>query len=134
MGSFSRRRSLAKPIVGVCDVAIAPIILAMIGILMETMRLSESLHHGIGIIQSRERSSMSTLPTRRDIIRLIGASAAAAIAPRPGAAGEPLHVRRGAIIRTVLEDLPPAALAGGATLFHEHLSVGADFMPKVMAQ
>jgi phosphotriesterase-related protein len=77
---------------------------------------------------------MSTLPTRRDIIRLIGASAAAAIAPRPGAAGEPLHVRRGAIIRTVLEDLPPAALAGGATLFHEHLSVGADFMPKVMAQ
>jgi predicted metal-dependent phosphotriesterase family hydrolase len=30
--------------------------------------------------------------------------------------------------------LPPEALAGGATLFHEHLSVGADFMPKVMAQ
>jgi phosphotriesterase-related protein len=106
----------------------------MIAILMEIMRLSESLHHGIGIIQSRERSSMSTLPTRRDIIRLIGASAAAAITPRPGAAGEPLHAPCGAIIRTVLEDLAPAALAGSATLFHEHLSVGPDFMPRVMAQ
>jgi hypothetical protein len=29
MGSFSRCRSLAKPIVGVCEVAIAPMILAM---------------------------------------------------------------------------------------------------------
>jgi hypothetical protein len=34
MGSFSRRRSFANPIVGVCDVAIAPMILAMIGFLM----------------------------------------------------------------------------------------------------
>ena len=77
---------------------------------------------------------MSTLPSRRDIIRLIGASAAAAFVPRLGAAEDSLHVPAGAVIRTVLEDLPPAALAGGATLFHEHLSVGADFMPKVMAQ
>lgn len=36
----------------------------------------------------------------------------------------------GAIIRTVLKDLPPEALAGGATLFHEHLSLAPDFMPK----
>jgi phosphotriesterase-related protein len=28
---------------------------------------------------------------------------------------------RGAIIRTILEDLPPEALAAGSTLFHEHL-------------
>ena len=28
---------------------------------------------------------------------------------------------RGAIIRSILEDLPPEALANGATLFHEHL-------------
>src|SRR5947207_3129380 len=34
MGSFSRPRSLANPIVGVCDVAIAPMILAMIEHLM----------------------------------------------------------------------------------------------------
>jgi phosphotriesterase-related protein len=36
----------------------------------------------------------------------------------------------GAIIRTVLKDVPPEALAGGATLFHEHLSLAPDFMPK----
>ena len=35
-----------------------------------------------------------------------------------------------AIIRTVLKDLPPEALAGGATLFHEHLSLAPAFMPK----
>ncbi len=33
------------------------------------------------------------------------------------------------IIRTVLKDLPPEALSG-ATLFHEHLSLAPDFMPK----
>src|ERR1700676_1111486 len=36
----------------------------------------------------------------------------------------------GAIIRTVLKDMPPEALAGGATLFHEHLSLAPDFMPR----
>jgi phosphotriesterase-related protein len=76
---------------------------------------------------------MSTLPSRRDIIRLIGVSAAAALAHRLGAAEEKLRPSR-AVIRTVLKDLPPEALAGGATLFHEHLSVGPDFMPRVMSQ
>ena len=74
------------------------------------------------------------LPSRRDIIRLIGAGAAAAIARSLGAADEQLRLPGGAVIRTVLKDLPPEALAGGATLFHEHLSVGADFMPRVMSQ
>jgi phosphotriesterase-related protein len=77
---------------------------------------------------------MSTLPTRRDIIRLIGASTATAFAHRIGAAQEQLRVPSAAVIRTVLKDLPPQALAGGATLFHEHLSVGPDFMPKVMSE
>lgn len=40
---------------------------------------------------------------------------------------------KGAIIRTVLKDLPPEALAGGATLFHEHLSLAPDFMPRWIA-
>ncbi len=76
--------------------------------------------------------TMSTLPSRRDIIRMIGASAAAAFARSVGGAVQ-LRLPSGAVIRTVLEDLPPEALAGGATLFHEHLSVGADFMPKAMS-
>jgi phosphotriesterase-related protein len=37
------------------------------------------------------------------------------------------------IIRTVLKDLPPESLSGGATLFHEHLSLAPDFMPKWIA-
>ena len=78
---------------------------------------------------------MSPLPNRRDIIRLLGAgAAAAAFAPGLGAVERLLQFPRGAVIRTVLEDLRPDALAGGATLFHEHLSVGHDFMPKVMAE
>ena len=36
------------------------------------------------------------------------------------------------IIRTVLKDVAPESLVG-ATLFHEHLSLAADFMPKWMA-
>jgi phosphotriesterase-related protein len=77
---------------------------------------------------------MSTLPSRRDMICCLGAAAAAAFAHSLGAAEEKLRFPSGAVIRTVLKDLPPDALAGGATLFHEHLSVGDDFMPRVMAQ
>src|SRR5215472_14281475 len=33
------------------------------------------------------------------------------------------------VIRTVLKDIAPESLAG-ATLFHEHLSLAADFMPR----
>jgi phosphotriesterase-related protein len=33
------------------------------------------------------------------------------------------HFPKGAIIRTLLKDLPPQALASGAVLFHEHLSI-----------
>ena len=37
---------------------------------------------------------------------------------------------KGAIIRTVLKDMAPEELAGGATLFHEHMSVAEDFLPR----
>lgn len=37
------------------------------------------------------------------------------------------------VIRTVLGDLLPDALAGGATLFHEHMSLSPDFLPKFMS-
>jgi predicted metal-dependent phosphotriesterase family hydrolase len=77
---------------------------------------------------------MSRLPSRRDLLRMIGASAAAAFAHRLGAAEDRSRFPSEAVIRTVLNDLPPEALAGGATLFHEHLSVGSDFMPRVMTQ
>ncbi|OFW18097.1 MAG: hypothetical protein A3H97_08675 [Acidobacteria bacterium RIFCSPLOWO2_02_FULL_65_29] len=42
---------------------------------------------------------------------------------------------RGAIIRTLLKDVPPESLAGGPTLFHEHLSINlsADNTPHYTA-
>lgn len=73
--------------------------------------------------------------TRRGLFRLLAAGAGFGItaavsrrtvlAQRPGwltaASPAPVVFPAGAIVRTILADLPPAALAGGATLFHEHL-------------
>lgn len=61
---------------------------------------------------------------RRDVLKLMGAGFSAAAASR---------FPKGAIIRTVLKDLPPEALESGAVLFHEHMSLAADFMPKWIA-
>jgi phosphotriesterase-related protein len=71
--------------------------------------------------------------TRREAVRFLGACTAAAIFPSRSAAASEPQFAKGAIIRTVLKDVPPEALAGGATLFHEHLSLAPDFMPKWMA-
>ena len=40
---------------------------------------------------------------------------------------------KGAVIRTLLKDLPPDELAGGATLFHEHMSLATDFNQRFFA-
>ena len=66
--------------------------------------------------------------TRRDALGLLGSGLAAGLAAR---SIEPLFAQapaslvfpKGAIIRTLLKDLPPEALASGASLFHEHLSM-----------
>ena len=36
---------------------------------------------------------------------------------------------KGSIIRTILKDMTPESLGGGATLFHEHLSIGDATLP-----
>ena len=71
--------------------------------------------------------------TRREAINLLGAGAGLGLlapftagvnaAPAQGlfTSAQQLTLPEGAIIRTVLEDVPPDALANGATLFHEHL-------------
>ena len=61
--------------------------------------------------------------SRRDVLGMLGLGAAAAA----WSATTP-EFPKGAIIRTILKDLPPEALAGGATLFHEHISLAPDFM------
>ena len=68
---------------------------------------------------------------RREILKLIGSSAAAMYLRGLTCAADPINFPTSAVIRTVLKDMPPEALAGGATLFHEHLSMSYDFMLKL---
>jgi phosphotriesterase-related protein len=69
---------------------------------------------------------MTTL-TRRDALQLLGVGAAAAIALPSDSLAQAPGFPRGAVIRTLFKDYAPDELAGGATLFHEHLSIGPDF-------
>lgn len=83
--------------------------------------------------------------TRRQAVRLLGVGTGAALASvlidrlgaidafqSAGAAGRPLAgVPKGAIIRTILKDIPPDAMGGGATLFHEHMSMNNAFFDKL---
>ena len=77
-----------------------------------------------------------TVITRRDALSLLGVGAGAGIVSILGheadllaavlqnrTAPGPATFPPGAIVRTLLKDVPPASLAGGPTLFHEHLSI-----------
>jgi phosphotriesterase-related protein len=72
------------------------------------------------------------LMTRREVLELLGAGAAAAAVPSAAFAQAPTF-QKGAIIRTLLKDYAPEELAGGATLFHEHMQLAQDFMPRFLA-
>jgi phosphotriesterase-related protein len=72
--------------------------------------------------------------TRRHAVRLLGIGAGAgmlASLPEGLAAQKPRRGRpsfpKGAVIRTLLKDLPPEALGHGATLFHEHISISDPY-------
>jgi phosphotriesterase-related protein len=90
-----------------------------------------------GMVSSRlprpdpDKKAMHRLPARREILKLIGSSVAAAAVQGIAAAAGGVQFPTGAVIRTVLEDMRPEALAGGATLFHEHLSISYDSMIKL---
>src|SRR6185437_1748183 len=69
--------------------------------------------------------------TRRQALEALGLAAAASVLPTIAHA-QPTFPK-GAIIRTLLKDMAPEELAGGATLFHEHLQLGADFSQRFNA-
>jgi phosphotriesterase-related protein len=75
---------------------------------------------------------MTMALTRRQALGLLGAGAAAAALPRAVSAQSP-SFPPGAIIRTLFRDYKPDELAGGATLFHEHLQMGRDFNARFIA-
>ncbi len=60
---------------------------------------------------------------------MLGIGAAAAAFPMGTFAQEPTFPK-GAIIRALLKDYAPEELAGGATLFHEHMQLAPDFNAK----
>src|SRR6476646_1091349 len=70
---------------------------------------------------------MSPRLTRRQALEALGIGAAI-----PLFAQAPTFPK-GAIIRTLLKDYAPEELAGGATLFHEHMQLAQDFMPRFLA-
>src|SRR5262252_5203078 len=70
--------------------------------------------------------------SRRQAIEMLGISAVAAALPKGVFAQTPTFPK-GAIIRTILKDYSPDELAGGATLFHEHMQLATDFNAKFAA-
>jgi phosphotriesterase-related protein len=70
--------------------------------------------------------------TRRQALEVLGIGAAAAAFPKGMFAQDPTFPK-GAVIRTILRDYAPDELAGGATLFHEHMQLGPDFNAKFAA-
>jgi phosphotriesterase-related protein len=70
---------------------------------------------------------------RREALELIGVSAAAAAAFPLRTFAQTPAFPKGAIIRTLTKDYAPDELAGGATLFHEHMSLATDFNEKFRA-
>jgi phosphotriesterase-related protein len=70
--------------------------------------------------------------TRREALALLGTGAATLLGPRSVAGVR--RQERAPVVRTVLADLPPSALRGGTTLFHEHLSHSPDWNARMAAR
>jgi phosphotriesterase-related protein len=61
--------------------------------------------------------------SRREILGILTTGTAIAMRPSAALAAKTPQFQKGAIVRTLFKDVPPAKLGTGATLFHEHLSI-----------
>ena len=77
---------------------------------------------------------MTAVFSRRYMLRFLALGPALAALPRRAFGAKEPAFPKGAIIRTVLKDLPPSELAGGATLFHEHMSLSSAYNNKIRAK
>lgn len=88
---------------------------------------------------SAEHEMGATRPTRREAVRLLGAGAGLGlvatwrdqlglVSQTASAQAGRVTFPKGAVIRTLLKDVPPETIGNGATLFHEHISLN-DPMP-----
>ena len=86
-----------------------------------------------------KRDAGSARISRRKVIGLLGVGAGlglvggfgerrgvAAAGQATAGAAQSLAIPEGAIVRTILQDLPPDRLGTGAALMHEHLSAGGN--------
>jgi phosphotriesterase-related protein len=71
--------------------------------------------------------------SRREALQMVGAGAAAIAMSPMGAFAQTPTFPKGAVIRTLFKDYAPEELGSGATLFHEHLSLGPDFTNRFRA-
>jgi phosphotriesterase-related protein len=70
--------------------------------------------------------------TRRQALEIMTTAAVGAVVPSSSFA-QTRAFTKGAVIRTLLNDYAPEDLAGGATLFHEHMSLATDFNDRFRA-
>jgi phosphotriesterase-related protein len=75
---------------------------------------------------------MATL-TRRDALQIVGLGAVGLAVSPAVTRAQASTFPQGAVIRTLFKDYRPEELADGVTLFHEHLSLGADFSERFRA-
>ena len=89
------------------------------------------------------RFARATMWSRREAMRILGLGGAGLAAAACGRDPEPAPLTEaaapvassfpdGAIVRTILEDLPPDRLAHGAVLFHEHMSLDIPFWDRLL--
>src|SRR5579872_2071377 len=74
-----------------------------------------------------------SLFTRREALGILGGGAAMTLSQGTLRAANEPQFPKGAVIRTVLKDLPPSFLAGGVTLMHEHVTQSTAATEKVAA-
>src|SRR6478735_12165132 len=79
-----------------------------------------------------QRGIFMATTTRREALQWVGGAVASAMLPLRASA-QTATFPKGAVIRTLFKDYAPEELAGGATLFHEHLSLGPDFSERFRA-
>jgi hypothetical protein len=70
-------------------------------------------------------SSLGRFVTRLQALEALAVGIVAAAIQAPGLAQDPTFPK-GEILRAILKDYAPEDLAGGATLFHEHMQVAPD--------
>ncbi len=82
-----------------------------------------------GLRQYSDMKCPSPLFTRRKALQTFACGFALPAVLSAQSAGFP----KGAVIRTILRDYAPEELAGGPTLFHEHMQLAPDFNAKFTA-